>query len=444
MICIFSKNFNGSSLIQLLPSQDQDQLRRKMTERNLDWDNPQGEATYVLFKEYCETESNIVSAYRGLESKTKPKTKSVFVTSVEREEEEYGGSSQVHTATYTPPAPWYPPGRKFPCPLETHDHEMAEYLEWLTMSPNERWNNTKVRCICYCCLRPKAVCNEKGCKFSREVNELITCQGCVTYAASQGWAPFSILMCRKPQHAKVRANYADIKKTLDKYLGKISTNINELNLKVSAKLAWQFHAAAPITRKGLDGGSVVQEPINSSVPCIDTSSGKRVFPEKELIKPESAQHAHYLMQILQIGDSQILAFFDSGANSHLISREVALRENLEKYSETPTKITVVGGGTVCSEYGSFNFCLGPDQDDRFHELRCIGMEDLTSDFTRGNRGIREEVSHAVFHIYQRKEELAAGTQIPLKRIGAGVHYTSLSRTGFNQLGADPEPETQSY
>ncbi len=74
------------------------------------------------------------------------------------------------------------------------------------------------------------------------------------------------------------------------------------------------------------------------------------------------------MQILQIGESQILAFFDSGANSHLISGEVALRENLEKYSDTPTRITVVGGGTVCSEYGSFNFCLGPDQENRFHEL----------------------------------------------------------------------------
>ena len=512
-------------LIQLLPSQDQDQLRRKMTERNLDWDNPQGAATYALFKEYCETERNIVSAYRGLESKTKSKSKSVFVTSVEREEE-YEGSAQIHNAVYTPPAPWYPPGRKFPCPLETHDHEMAECLEWLTMSPNERWNNTKVRRICYCCLRSKAVCNEKRCKFSKEVNELITCQGCVTYAASQGWAPFSILMCRKPQHAKVRANYSDIKKTLDKYLGKISTNINESNLKVSANLAWQVHAAAPVTRRDLVGSSGTQEPVGSSVPCINTSSGERVYPEEKLIKSESAQHAHYLMQILQIGESQILAFFDSGANSHLIRRDVALRENLEKYSDTPTRITVVGGGTVCSEYGSFNFCLGPDQENRFHELRCIGMEDLTSDFrkydlkdikneynlslekaspreplpeyvggskvqlligiknshlmpvliktldsgvgvykspfkdifgsriifagphasfTRGNRGIRDEVSHAVFHIYQRKEEIAAGAQIPHlligdKRTGAGVHPTPLSRKDFTQLGADPGPE----
>ncbi len=96
----------------------------------------------------------------------------------------------------------------------------------------------------------------------------------------------------KPQHAKIRANYADIKKTLDKYVGKISTNINESNLKVLANLAWQVHAAAPVTRRDLDRSSGIQEPVGSSVPCINTSSGERVFPEEKLIKSESAQHAH--------------------------------------------------------------------------------------------------------------------------------------------------------
>ena len=76
-------------LIQLLPGPGQDQLRRKMTERNLDWDNPQGATTYALFKEYCETERNIVSAYRGLESKNKIKPKSVFSATVDGEEERY-------------------------------------------------------------------------------------------------------------------------------------------------------------------------------------------------------------------------------------------------------------------------------------------------------------------------------------------------------------------
>ena len=370
-------------LIDLLPGIDQDQLRRKMTEKSLDWVNPQGCATYSMFKEYCEMERNIVSAFRGMESKLKPKPKAVFLSRAEKE----GGSDDegltgVHATTYTPPAPWYPPGMRFPCPLVNHNHEMAECKEWLSMSPADRWENTKVRRICYARLKPKAVCNERKCKFYKNVNELITCQGCVEYASSQGWAPFSILMCRKRKHAEVRAKYSDIKKTLDKYLGQMPAEINESNLKVSANFAWQVHATAQSNTLYSTVSLATDKPLNIQVPCIDTNSGTRVYPDQELIKLEIDQHAHYLMQTLQIGQSQVLTFFDSGANSHLISGEVAEAENLEKYSSQATRITVVGGGSVCSEYGSYKFGLGPDKENKFHELKCIGIENVTSEFRK--------------------------------------------------------------
>ena len=518
-----------AGLIDLLPGSDQDQLRRKMTERTLDWDNPQGCATYALFKEYCETERNIVSAFRGMESKSRPKPKSVFISRTEK-----GGNSDeedptgIHTTTYTPPAPWYPPGMRFPCPLVTHNHEMAECKEWLSMSPADRWENTKVRRICYACLRPKSRCNERKCKFYKNVSELITCQGCIEYASSQGWAPFSILMCRKRKHAEVRARYADIKKTLDKYLGQMSSDINESNLKVSANFSWQVHATVQSSTSYLAESLKTDKPLSVQVPCIDTNSGTRVYPEQDLIKLEIDQHAHYLMQILQIGGSQVLTFFDSGANSHLISGEVAETENLEKYSSRPTRITVVGGGSVCSEYGSYKFGLGPDEENKFHELRCIGIEDVTTEFrkydltdiikeytgtfsknecniplpkyvgggkvnlligikntnlvpiliktlnsgvgvykspfkdifgsriifagphasfTRGNRGIQEEVSHAVFHINRRQEERLSGVSIPYsivadKQTGASVYPTPLSRMDYLQLGVEPEQDQE--
>jgi len=514
-----------AGLIDLLPGVDQDQLRRKMTERSLDWDNPQGCATYAMFKEYCEMERNIVSAFRGMESKLKPKPKTVFISRAEREEgledEEVTG---IHATTYTPPAPWFPPGMRFPCPLINHNHEMAECKEWLSMSPADRWENTKVRRICYACLKPKAVCNERKCKFYKGINELITCQGCVEYASSQGWAPFSILMCRKRKHAEVRAKYSDIKKTLDKYLGQMPAEINESNLKISANFAYQIHATALNSTTVSAESMVTDKPLNIQVPCIDTNSGTRVYPDQSFIKLEVNQHAHYLMQTLQIGQSQVLTFFDSGANSHLISGEVAEAENLEKYSSNPTRITVVGGGSVCSEYGSYKFGLGPDEENKFHELRCIGIENVTSEFrkydlidiikeyrssvskdeanlplpkyagggkvnlligikntnlvpvliktldsgvgvykspfkdifgsriifagphvafTRGNRGLQEEVSHAVFHINRRLEERLIGTSIPYsivadKQTGACIYPTPLSRTDYNQLGAVPE------
>lgn len=142
-----------SGLNELLPHQDQDQLQRKMMERNLDWDNPQGESTYALFKEYCTTERNIVAAYRGMDNKSRSKPKSVFFSNTEKEgNSDEDDLKEVHTATYIPPAPWYPPGMRFPCPHLSHNHEMAECKKWLSMTPTERWENTKVRRICYACL----------------------------------------------------------------------------------------------------------------------------------------------------------------------------------------------------------------------------------------------------------------------------------------------------
>ena len=288
-----------SGLIKLLPPQDQDQLQRKMMERNLDWDNPHGESTYALFKEYCTTERNIVVAYSGMDNKSRGKPKSVFISNTEKD----GNSEEDERSPYSnlcPSSTMVPPMR-FPCPLSSHNHEMAECKEWLSMTLTERWENTKVRRICYACLRPKSVCNERKCKFFKSVDQLITCQGYFDDASSNGWAPFSIFMCRKRKHAEIRAKYADIKKTLDKYLGKMSSDINESNLRVSANFARQVHAAAPMNYSQPGRGSDKDKPLTQETLCIDTHSGTRVYPTLELIELEINQHANYLMQILQIG-----------------------------------------------------------------------------------------------------------------------------------------------
>ena len=61
------------------------------------------------------------------------------------------------------------------------------------------------------------------------------------------------------------------------------------------------------------------------------------------IIPEVPEHAMYLMQILKIGNSEVLAFFDSGANVNLIDGDLATWENLQCISEKPTSLPVVGG-----------------------------------------------------------------------------------------------------
>ena len=60
---------------------------------------------------------------------------------------------------------WSKSSLNYPCPLESHTHEMAECKEWLGMRLRIRWESTKQRMICYMCLKPKYVCKNRQCRI---------------------------------------------------------------------------------------------------------------------------------------------------------------------------------------------------------------------------------------------------------------------------------------
>ena len=88
------------------------------------------------------------------------------------------------------------------------------------------------------------------------------------------------------------------------------------------------------------------------------------------------------MQILKIGNSEVLAFFDSGANVNLIDGDLATWENLQCISEKPTSLPVVGGNQIKTEYGQYKFSLGPSPENEFHTLTCLGMDSVTNEFCK--------------------------------------------------------------
>ena len=51
-------------------------------------------------------------------------------------------------------------------------------------------------------------------------------------------------------------------------------------------------------------------------------------------------------------------------------------------SSCPTSLTVVGGGSVKSKYGSYWFNLGPGAGGEYHEISCVGMDSVTSKFNK--------------------------------------------------------------
>ena len=60
--------------------------------------------------------------------------------------------------------------------------------------------------------------------------------------------------------------------------------------------------------------------------AIDSEIGHWVLCEEEDICSESSESSIYLMQNLRVVDSKCQTFFDSGANAHLIDRQLARQE----------------------------------------------------------------------------------------------------------------------
>ena len=51
-------------------------------------------------------------------------------------------------------------------------------------------------------------------------------------------------------------------------------------------------------------------------------------------------------------------------------------------SSRPASLTVVGGGNLKTEYGSYRFNLGPGVGGENHEISCVAMDSVTSKFNK--------------------------------------------------------------
>ena len=83
------------------------------------------------------------------------------------------------------------------------------------------------------------------CIFSSTVPEELSCQGCKPRAEQKGWGTLNILYCCNDSHASTRAPVSEIRKQFEKYLGKLSSDINERNLKNSVNFMQQVYSFYP-------------------------------------------------------------------------------------------------------------------------------------------------------------------------------------------------------
>ena len=104
------------------------------------------------------------------------------------------------------------------------------------------------------------------------------------------------------------------------------------------------------------GGCAFCEKPNSITPTFDSELGVEIDTATVTIIPEIPEHhSFYLMQWLRIDGTNHLIFFDGGANAHLVQGKMAVASGFEITSFIPTSLTVVGGGSVRTKYGSYWF-----------------------------------------------------------------------------------------
>ena len=228
----------------------------------------------------------------------------------------------------------------------------------------------------FSCLKPRSICKSRRCNNVASVPEILKCAVCASWAESKGLASFSICFCKQKQYGDSRALLAELKKELEKYIGKLGTTIVDSKIQVAANLMFQTTG----TKEASEGfhESSHGPKFLPSAPTFNSETGLQVLCQEENVCSMISESSIYLMQNLRIGNSNYLTFFDSGANSHLIDGQLAEKESLHLISSNPTDLGVFGGGSIMTEHGNFRFNLGPGEDKNYHEITAVGMRNVTA------------------------------------------------------------------
>ena len=179
------------------------------------------------------------------------------------------------------------------------------------------------------------MCKSRRFSEEKEVPQVLLCAACTPWAAAKGWASFSILMCRKPEHGQDIPKPADARKFFKKYLGKLNTSKINTSISFTVNFNYQVYSLAPCTTLGGCACCEKPNPPSSSTPSFDSELGVEVDTARVTVILEIPEHSFYLMQWLRIGGTNHLIFFDRGANPQLVQGKMAVAAGFEITSHHP-------------------------------------------------------------------------------------------------------------
>ena len=94
--------------------------------------------------------------------------------------------------------------------------------------------------VCFSCLKPKNICKSRICANESIVPEILKCAICASWAESKGLVSFSIFFCKRKEHGDSRAPLVDLKRKLERYIGKLGTTIVDSSTQFAVNFMFQI------------------------------------------------------------------------------------------------------------------------------------------------------------------------------------------------------------
>ena len=258
------------------------------------------------------------------------------------------------------------------CLIEGHEkHELGKCTQFFQLTTKER----RLKCRnqgCWTCLarrNTKGDCKQGECSRISEIPIALLCQGC-SVANTQGKPPLSVFFCGIEAHNKPSEKL--IGEALEKWIP--GFKVAGLGAPIVVGLS-TVHVTPPGKRP-----QSKTTPPTSRIPMntYNTRDGSthQISPNVPIIMP-SKEESFFIMQHLRIGAEDVLTFYDSGANVHLVEGSLAERVGFTVLDDKCVSIGVVGGGRIWTEYGQYACVLGPDANGHYHQIECQGLERIT-------------------------------------------------------------------
>ena len=271
--------------------------------------------------------------------------------------------------------------QRWECLVSNHqNHSLQGCGHFWSMSSRDRRYACKYG-GCYTCLAKNSRNCRNGCTRVEEVPAELICVDCAKNT-TLGRAPPIILFCGLPGHYKPPLE--DVIMSLEAWIPDLNLKGLGVPIQVNFTMFDVYSSSLltpPSSHKTLTGPPT----INPGNVVYDTTTGRsRTVSQKDTINRTSNETAFYAMQTLRIKNEEVLVFFDSGSNGHLIEGQTAELLDLDILSRETVPIGGLGGKVCWADYGKYTVILGPDAFGECHELDMQGIKTITNTLPKIN------------------------------------------------------------